>query len=131
MGAAFMRPAALLQKSSRAPVEMDSPVAVWPLLAWMSELISAIRRCACGEASKAPPIRPPTTAAPTPRCALAGVAASEPAIVATAIKAANVFFLSLALLEFALSGGAGFRVTHTPCSKLAVQLESAPQSTDS
>ena len=31
--------------------------------------------------------------AATPRCALAGVAASEPAIVATATKAANVFLI--------------------------------------
>jgi hypothetical protein len=29
----------------------------------------------------------------TPRCALAGVAASEPAIVVTTTKAANVFFI--------------------------------------
>jgi hypothetical protein len=50
----------------------------------------------------APPISPPTTPAATPRCALAGVAASEPAIVATATKAANVFFMSLALLEVVL-----------------------------
>jgi hypothetical protein len=33
------------------------------------------------------------TPAATPRFALAGVAASEPAIVATAMKAANVFFI--------------------------------------
>jgi hypothetical protein len=71
----------------------------------------------------APPINPPTTAAPTPRCALAGVAASEAAIVATATKAANVFFMSWALLELAPSGSAGFKVTHTPYSKLAVSLK--------
>src|SRR5471032_1084388 len=41
----------------------------------------------------APPISPAATPAATPRCALAGVAASEPAIVATATKAANVFFI--------------------------------------
>src|SRR6266850_3377036 len=39
----------------------------------------------------APPSKPAATPAATPRCALAGVAASEPAIVATATKAANVF----------------------------------------
>src|SRR6202790_3993054 len=58
----------------------------------------------------APPINPPTTAAPTPRCALAGVAASEAAIVATATKAANVFFMSWALLGLAPSGSAGLKV---------------------
>ena len=47
----------------------------------------------------APPIRPAATPAATPRCALAGVAVSEPAIVAIATKAANVFFMSWALLE--------------------------------
>src|SRR6266478_8409233 len=41
----------------------------------------------------APPISPAATPAATPRCALTGVAASEPAIVATATKAANVFFI--------------------------------------
>src|SRR5437763_6003838 len=61
----------------------------------------------------APPIRPPTTPAATPRWALAGVAASEPAIVATATKAANVFFMLRALLEVAPSAGAGVNVTHT------------------
>ena len=35
----------------------------------------------------------------TPRCALAGVAASEPAIVATATKAANVFCILGASLQ--------------------------------
>src|SRR6185437_5935190 len=45
---------------------------------------------------------------PTPRCALAGVAASEPASVATATKAANVFFMSLALLEWRLRRHRGF-----------------------
>src|SRR5450631_1837314 len=41
----------------------------------------------------APPISPAATPAATPRCALAGVATSEPAIVATATKPANVFFI--------------------------------------
>src|SRR5258706_4406236 len=41
----------------------------------------------------APPSKPAATPAATPRCALAGVAASEPAIVGTATKAANVFFI--------------------------------------
>src|SRR5438309_11291763 len=41
----------------------------------------------------APPSKPAATPAATPRCALAGVAANEPAIVATATKAANVFFI--------------------------------------
>jgi hypothetical protein len=49
----------------------------------------------------APPIRPAATPAATPRWALAGVAVSEPATVATATKAANVFFMSWALLEVA------------------------------
>jgi hypothetical protein len=39
---------------------------------------------------------------------------SEAAIVATATKAANVFFMSWTLLEMALSVSAGFKVTHTP-----------------
>src|SRR5258707_6412034 len=76
----------------------------------------------------APPIRPAATPAATPRWALAGVAASEAAIVATATKAANVFFMSWALLEMAPSFSAGFKVTHTPYSKLAVSLKSAQQS---
>jgi hypothetical protein len=42
----------------------------------------------------APPMIPPATAAPKPRCAFAGVAASEAAIVATAAKAAIVFLMS-------------------------------------
>src|SRR3977135_281674 len=50
----------------------------------------------------APPRRPAAIPTPTPRCALAGVAASEAASVVTAIKAANVFFISLALLEWRL-----------------------------
>jgi hypothetical protein len=79
----------------------------------------------------APPMIPPATAAPRPRCALAGVAASEPAIVATATKAANVFFMSWALQEMAPSVSAGFRSTHTLYSKLAVSLESAQQSIES
>jgi hypothetical protein len=49
----------------------------------------------------APPMIPPATAAPRARWALAGVAVSDPAIVATATKAANVFFMSRALLEMA------------------------------
>jgi hypothetical protein len=50
----------------------------------------------------APPSKPAATPAATPRCALAGVEASEPAIVATATKAANVFFMSWALLGWRL-----------------------------
>src|SRR4051812_30183090 len=50
----------------------------------------------------APPRRPAAIPTPTPRCALAGVAASEAASVVTATKAANVFFMSLALLEWRL-----------------------------
>src|SRR5258706_16368189 len=79
----------------------------------------------------APPIGPAATPAATPRCALAGVAASEPAIVATATKAVNVFFMSRALLERAPAASAGFKVTHTPYSKLDVSLKSAPQSIES
>jgi hypothetical protein len=71
----------------------------------------------------APPISPAATPAATPRCALAGVAASEAAIVATATKAANVFFMSWALLEMAPSFSAGFKVTHATYSKLAVSLK--------
>src|ERR1700731_3205137 len=80
----------------------------------------------------APPINPPTTAALTPRCALAGVAASEAAIVATATKAANVFFISWALL-----GLAAFRQrrvegeSDTPYSKLAVSPKGARRSIQS
>src|SRR5258705_3982430 len=79
----------------------------------------------------APPIGPAATPAATPRCGLAGVAASEPAIVATATKAVNVFFMSRALLEMAPAASAGFKVTHTPYSKLDVSLRSAPQSIES
>jgi hypothetical protein len=58
----------------------------------------------------APPMIPPATAAPRPRCALAGVAVSEPAIVAIATKAANVFFMLRALLEMApLASAGGFK----------------------
>src|ERR1700680_5263475 len=57
----------------------------------------------------APPISPAARPAATPRCALAGVVASEPAIVATATKAANVFFMSWALLEMAPAVSAGLR----------------------
>jgi hypothetical protein len=49
--------------------------------------------------------------------------ASEPVIVATATKAANDFFMSWALLEMALSVSAGFKITHTPYSKLTVSLK--------
>ena len=56
---------------------------------------------------------------------------SEPAIVATATKAVNVFFMSRALLEKAPSASAGFKVTHTPYSKPDVLLKSAPQSIES
>src|SRR5258706_1979096 len=79
----------------------------------------------------APPISPAATPAATPRCALAGVAASEPAIVATATKAVIVFFMSRALLEMAPAASAGFKLTHTPYSKLDVSLKSAPQSIES
>src|SRR5262245_34136221 len=41
----------------------------------------------------APPIRPAATPAATPRWACAGVALSEPAIDATARRAARVFFI--------------------------------------
>src|SRR4029079_11540906 len=60
----------------------------------------------------APPSRPAATPAATPRCALAGVAASEPAIVATATKAAKVFFMSWALLGWRPQAP-GLEVTHT------------------
>src|SRR5258706_1834241 len=79
----------------------------------------------------APPISPAATPAATPRCALAGVAAIEPAIVATATRAVNVFFMSRALLEMAPAASAGFKVTHSPYSKLDVSLKSAPQSIES
>jgi hypothetical protein len=77
----------------------------------------------------APPIRPAATPAATPRWALAGVALSEPAIVATATKAANVFFMSWALLEgWRLLLGTGVKMTQTPYSKLAVSLKNVRQS---
>src|SRR3954464_11112676 len=57
----------------------------------------------------APPISPAATPAATPRCALAGVALSEPAIVATATKAANVFFIRTALLEVAPQAAPGLK----------------------
>jgi hypothetical protein len=79
----------------------------------------------------APPISPAATPAATPRCALAGVAASDPAIVATATKAANVFFISLALQKMALCVSAGFKMTHTLSSKPAVSPKSAQQSIES
>src|ERR1019366_977923 len=80
----------------------------------------------------APPMIPPATAAPRPRCALAGVAGSGPAVVATATKATNVFFMSWALLEMAPSVGAGVvKVTHTPYSKLAISLKNSQQSIQS
>src|SRR5204863_6561847 len=79
----------------------------------------------------APPIRPPTTPAATPRWALAGVAASEPAIVATATKAANVFFMLRALLEVAPSADAGFKVNSHAVIELAISLRSAQWSTES
>src|SRR5438132_12661771 len=79
----------------------------------------------------APPIRPPTTPAATPRCALAGVAASEPAIVATATKAANVFFMLRALLEVAPSADAGFKGDSHAALELAISLKSAQRSTES
>ena len=79
----------------------------------------------------APPISPAATPAATPRCALAGVATSEPAIVATATKAANVFFMSWALLQMAPSAGAGFKVTFTPYWKPTVSPKSALPSIES
>jgi len=75
----------------------------------MDEL--AGRLAAMAPPTMAPPMIPPATAAPRPRCALAGVAVSEPAaIAATATKAANVFFMSWALLEMAPQVSAGFKV---------------------
>jgi hypothetical protein len=75
---------------------------------------------------------PPATAAPRPRWALAGVVASEPAaMVATAAMAANVIFMSWALLEMAPLAAPGLRFTHTPYSRLAVSLKSAQQSIES
>src|SRR5438552_4377958 len=77
----------------------------------------------------APPISPAATPAATPRCALAGVTLSDPAIVAIARKAASVVFISLALLEMALAGCAGFkrdsshRVFRTGVSELAAALD--------
>jgi len=56
---------------------------------------------------------------------------SEPAIVATATKAANVFFMSWALLEMAPAASAGFKLTHAPYWKLTVLLKSARQSIQS
>jgi hypothetical protein len=44
--------------------------------------------------------------------------------------AANVIFMSWALLEMAPHAGAGFQVTHTPYSTLA-SLKSAQQSIES
>jgi hypothetical protein len=70
----------------------------------------------------APPISPPAIAAPRYRCALAGVAASEVAIAATATKATNDFFMSWAPEDAPVSG-AGFKVTHTPYSKMTVPLK--------
>jgi hypothetical protein len=60
-------------------------------------------------------------AAPRPRCALAGVAANEATIAATATKATNDFFMSWAPED--APGGAGFKVTHTPYTKMIVSLK--------
>src|SRR6476620_11208188 len=77
----------------------------------------------------APPSKPAATPAATPRCALAGVAASEPAIVATATKAANVFFMFWALLGWRLRAP-GLGLTHT-LFRTAASLKSAHGSIES
>src|SRR3954447_8260154 len=76
----------------------------------------------------APPIKPAARPAATPRCALAGVEASAPAMVATARRAEIVFFISVSLLEVAPKPGAGFKV-YSPVFELTVSPESVQPST--
>jgi hypothetical protein len=52
-------------------------------------------------------------------------------MVAIAAMAANVVFMSWALLEMAPHIAPGLRFTHTPYSRLAVSLKSAQQSIES
>ena len=73
----------------------------------------------------APPIRPAATPAATPRWALARRRGQRTGDRRDRDEGSKCLLHVLALLEMAPSVGAGFKVTHTLYSKLAVSLREA------